>query len=70
MKFTLASVVVFAAAALAKPSLTNSNYDITEGDPFTFTWSDAEGPVTITLMTGPSDNLKPVKTITCRPNPS
>jgi hypothetical protein len=60
MKFTIASVVAFAAAALAKPVLLNSNYEIFEGEPFTLKWSNAQGPVTISLMTGPSKSLSKV----------
>lgn len=58
MKFSFAAVLAFAAAALAKPILLNSNYDVQEGVPFTLKWNNAQGPVTITLMTGAdSDNL-------------
>lgn len=63
MKF-LATALVFAATVLAKPKLLNSSFDIEEGQPFTFKWDDAQGPVTLTLVTGQSKDLKPVTTIT------
>lgn len=70
MKLSVASVVAFAAAALAKPAFLNSNYDIQEGVPITLRWGGAEGPVTITLMTGTDpNNLKPVATLTCKDTP-
>jgi hypothetical protein len=70
MKFSVGTVLAFAAAVLAKPILTNSNYNVEEGKPFTLTWSDAQGPVTITLMTGDPSNLKEVRTITCKETPA
>lgn len=61
MKFSFGAVLAFAAAALAKPILLNSNYQIEEDTPFTLKWSGASGPVTITLMTGNDpNNLKVV----------
>ncbi|TPX16726.1 uncharacterized protein E0L32_003667 [Thyridium curvatum] len=64
MKFPTAAVfAVLAAIAEAKVQFTNSNYDITEGDPFTLKWSGAEGPVTITVKSGPETNLKDVMVI-------
>ncbi len=70
MKFSVGAVLAFAAAALAKPVLLNSNYQITEGEPFTLKWNNAEGPVTITLMTGNDpNNLKKVTDLTSKPPP-
>lgn len=69
MKFTVASVLAFAAAVLAKPVLLNSNYEIFEGEPFTLKWSNAEGPVTITLMTGPSTALVKVSDLASKHAP-
>ncbi len=67
MKLSFAAVVAFAAAALAKPVLLNSNYQIAEDTPFTLKWSGASGPVTITLMTGTDpNNLKVVSDLTCK----
>ena len=61
MKFSVAAVLAFAAAALAKPVLLNSNYQIEEDTPFTLKWGNAQGPVTVTLMTGNDpNNLKKV----------
>lgn len=63
MKLSFGAVLAFAASALAV-KFTNSNFDVEEGEPFTITWQDAEGPVTITLVEGPEKNLKPVTVIT------
>jgi len=65
MKASVSALLAFAAAVLGKPVLLNSGYAIEEGVPFTFKWSGAEGPVTLTLMTGDPSNLKPVYTIVC-----
>lgn len=56
MKLSFGAVLAFAAAVLAKPVLLNSNYDVEEGVPFTLKWNNAQGPVTITLMTGSDPN--------------
>ncbi|KAK4043692.1 Ser-Thr-rich glycosyl-phosphatidyl-inositol-anchored membrane family-domain-containing protein [Parachaetomium inaequale] len=64
MKFSVSAVLAFAAAVLAQPVLLNSNYQITEGEPFTLKWGNAQGPVTVTLMTGDSKNLKEVTDLT------
>ncbi|KAL2135627.1 hypothetical protein VTI74DRAFT_7577 [Chaetomium olivicolor] len=63
MKFSVVSVLAFAAAVLAKPVFLNSNYEIHEGEDFTLKWNNAQGPVTITLMTGDAKNLKKVQDI-------
>ncbi|KAI0017641.1 Ser-Thr-rich glycosyl-phosphatidyl-inositol-anchored membrane family-domain-containing protein [Xylariomycetidae sp. FL0641] len=66
MKSTFASVLVAALAGLAnaKIALTNSNFaGITVGQPFTITWTEATGPVTILLKNGPSDDLATVSEI-------
>ncbi|KAK2030874.1 hypothetical protein LX32DRAFT_637749 [Colletotrichum zoysiae] len=61
---TFTSVLVAGFAALAQAvQLTNSNFDIEAGKPFTITWSDAQGPVTLTLKNGPSTNLVTVQSI-------
>lgn len=67
MKFLTGFVAISAAISQALAvSLTNSNYDITEGSPFTITWTDAEGDVTLLLKDGPSTNLATVSTIACK----
>lgn len=66
--FTTALVASFAALAQAV-SLTNSDFTIRAGQPFTITWTDAQGPVTITLKNGDSNNLQTVAPITCKSNP-
>ena len=68
MKFIISSILL-AGLASAKVALTNSAGDFADveaGKPFEITWTDAQGPVTITLKTGPSDNLSTVSTITCK----
>ena len=70
MKFSVGTLVAFAAAALAKPILTNSNYDVVEDVAFTIKWSNAQGPVTITLKTGASTALKTVTTIVGKQSPT
>ncbi|KAL2270069.1 hypothetical protein VTJ83DRAFT_2253 [Remersonia thermophila] len=67
MKVSFGAVLAFAAAVLAKPILTNSEYTIVEGQPFTLTWQNAEGPVTLSIMTGSSNNLKHVVDIATVP---
>ncbi|GKT42234.1 uncharacterized protein ColSpa_02415 [Colletotrichum spaethianum] len=58
------SVLVAGFAALAQAvQLTNSDFDVKAGEAFTITWSDAQGPVTLTLKNGPSTNLVTVSTI-------
>ncbi|KAK1981292.1 Ser-Thr-rich glycosyl-phosphatidyl-inositol-anchored membrane family-domain-containing protein [Colletotrichum cereale] len=58
------SVLVAGFAALAQAvQLTNSNFNVEAGKPFTITWSDAQGPVTLTLKNGPSTNLVTVQSI-------
>jgi len=64
MKLSFGAVLAFAAAVLAKPKFTNSNFELEEGEPFTLTWDNAEGPVTITVVQGKPGNLKPVSVIT------
>ena len=63
------SVVAILAALPAWVSavlITNSNFDgIEAGKTFTVTWSDATGPVTLTLKDGPTDNLQTVSEIVC-----
>jgi len=64
MKYSAAAVLAFATAVLARPKFTNTNFDIVEGEPFELKWMDAQGAVTIELMTGPDkDRLKPAGTL-------
>lgn len=64
MKFTISSIIL-AGLATAQVILTNSDYSgIEAGEPFTITWSDATGPVTLTLKNGPADDLSTVSEIT------
>jgi hypothetical protein len=59
----------FAAAALsglaAAVQLTNTVYnDITAGTSYSIGWSNATGPVTLTLKNGGANNLQTFSTIT------
>ncbi|KAI0385790.1 Ser-Thr-rich glycosyl-phosphatidyl-inositol-anchored membrane family-domain-containing protein [Hypomontagnella monticulosa] len=66
MKFIVASAFLAALPAWVQAVLiTNSDFDnIEAGKPFEITWSEATGPVTLTLKDGPSDNLVTVSQIT------
>lgn len=66
MKLSVSALLAYAAAVLAKPVLTNSNYEIVEGEPFTLKWTNAQGPVTISLMTGDPGALKHVTDLTSK----
>lgn len=63
MKFTAAVMAVLAAVASAEVTLTNSDYDIEAGKPFTIEWTGADGPVTITLKNGDPTDLQTVEVI-------
>ncbi|KAI1099406.1 Ser-Thr-rich glycosyl-phosphatidyl-inositol-anchored membrane family-domain-containing protein [Jackrogersella minutella] len=64
MKNVFASILLAALPAWAV-QITNSNFDgIAVGKPFEITWSEATGPVTLTLKNGASDNLQTVGEIT------
>lgn len=65
MKFT--GFVLAALAAIAQAiqfDFDAAGFAPVAGVPITLKWSDAAGPVTITLMNGPIGNLKDVQTIT------
>jgi hypothetical protein len=66
MRFS--SFLVAAAAitgfANAIPSFTNLVFNnVTAGEPFTLTWANATGPVTIKLKNGDALDLKDVQTV-------
>jgi len=64
MKFTAAIVAGLAAVGLAKPAITNTAFDLREGEPFTLNWIDAVGPVKVDLVSGPdSGSLQPVRVL-------
>ncbi|KAM7224283.1 hypothetical protein V8F06_000064 [Rhypophila decipiens] len=63
MKFAVSAIFALAAVVLAQPKLTNTEFNVVEGEPFEITWMNAEGPVTLTLKNGPAKNLKDVATI-------
>jgi hypothetical protein len=65
MKLSAVLVGAFAAIGLARPAITNTEFAVQEGKPFTLEWIDAKGPVTIELVSGPdSGSLTPVRTLT------
>ncbi|CAG8976386.1 hypothetical protein HYALB_00006159 [Hymenoscyphus albidus] len=65
MQFSSALVAAAALAVANAVSFTNTVFnDVTAGQPFTFTWKDNQGPVTIRLKNGPSTDLKDVSVIT------
>ncbi|KAI8965280.1 Ser-Thr-rich glycosyl-phosphatidyl-inositol-anchored membrane family-domain-containing protein [Daldinia sp. FL1419] len=66
MKVSFVSAVLAALPAWVNAVvITNSNYNgIEVGKAFEVTWSDATGPVSLTLKDGPSDNLKTVSDLT------
>lgn len=64
--FSATLVAAFAAVAQAV-QLTNSDFAITAGQPFTITWSGATGAVTLNLKNGASTDLKTVAAITSKP---
>ncbi|KAK4659557.1 hypothetical protein QC762_111340 [Podospora pseudocomata] len=67
MKYSFATVLALATAALARPKFTNSNYDVVVGEPFTLRWDSAEGNVKISLYKGTAgdeNSFKPVEVLT------
>lgn len=64
MKFSVATVLAFVAAVMARPAFTNLEFNVVEGKPFTLTWNNAEGKIVLELMSGPDeDSLKPLRTL-------
>ncbi|KAI1773985.1 Ser-Thr-rich glycosyl-phosphatidyl-inositol-anchored membrane family-domain-containing protein [Hypoxylon cercidicola] len=61
----LATLLAALPAWVSAITITNSNFDgIEVGKAFEVTWSDATGPVTLTLKDGPSENLETVGELT------
>ncbi|KAK3897009.1 hypothetical protein C8A05DRAFT_20142, partial [Staphylotrichum tortipilum] len=50
-------------AALASVSFTNDDWYIYQNQPFTITWANNRGPVNVSVMSGPDENLLPVLAI-------
>ncbi|UPL03059.1 hypothetical protein LCI18_013993 [Fusarium solani-melongenae] len=44
--------------------LTNSAYDVVSGKDFTITWTEAQGPVTLRLKSGPQTDLETIEEVT------
>ncbi|TGO40277.1 hypothetical protein BHYA_0039g00180 [Botrytis hyacinthi] len=63
MQFSTLFLAAAAATLASAVKLTNSNFAVTAGTPFNITWSEAEGPVTLVLKSGPSTALTTVSTI-------
>ncbi|KAF4465827.1 extracellular matrix [Fusarium albosuccineum] len=58
-------IYVALLATLARAvKLTNSDYDVVPGKEFTIKWTEAQGPVTLRLKSGPQSNLQTVEEIT------
>jgi hypothetical protein len=64
MKYTIATVAAFATMALAQPAFTNTKFDLTEGKPYTITFTGCDSGCTIVLQNGESTDLKDYKTLT------
>ncbi|KLO94325.1 Uncharacterized protein Y057_14715 [Fusarium fujikuroi] len=64
MKYTLATIAALASVALAKPAFLNTEFDLTEGKPYTIRYSGCDDGCTIILQNGPSDDLSDYKTLT------
>jgi hypothetical protein len=62
MKVSAVLSAGFVALANAA-TFTNSEINPKPGQPFTLTWSDAQGPVEIVLRTGDPKDLDTVKTL-------
>jgi len=64
MKFSIAIVGALATLGLAKPAITNTEFELTEGKPYTLEWISANGPVLVELVSGPDSlHLLPVRTL-------
>ncbi|ROW11240.1 hypothetical protein VMCG_01403 [Cytospora schulzeri] len=64
MKFNSGLLAIVAALpSTLAVEFTNSDFAVTAGKSFTLTWSDADGPVTITLKDGASTDLKDVEVL-------
>lgn len=63
MKQSVAFVAAAAAAVMAEPAFTNSDYDVVPEEPFTLTFTGCEDGCDIILQNGPSDNLNDVQTL-------
>lgn len=65
MKYSLAVLSTFAAAALAvKPDILNTEFDVKEGEPFTLKFTACSDGCTIILQNGEEDDLQDFKTLT------
>lgn len=65
MKNYSAVVLAALAATASAVKFTNPAVNPEPGKPFELTWTEAEGPVTINLKGGSSDNLQTIETLAC-----
>lgn len=65
MKFSLATIAGLIALVNAKVQFGNSVINPVAGEDFELTWLEAEGPVTIQLVYGPSNNLEQGPVVVC-----
>ncbi|QSZ34560.1 hypothetical protein DSL72_006154 [Monilinia vaccinii-corymbosi] len=63
MQFSAIFLAAAAATLAGAVQLTNPSFQVTAGSAFNITWSDARGPVTLTLKNGPSTDLHTVSVI-------
>uniref|UniRef100_A0A1Y1KQS6 Extracellular matrix protein n=1 Tax=Photinus pyralis TaxID=7054 RepID=A0A1Y1KQS6_PHOPY len=63
MKYALVISALAALVAAEKPKFLNSNFQVTEGQPFDLKFDGCEGGCTIVLQDGPQTNLKDVTVI-------
>ncbi|GKT98705.1 hypothetical protein FLAG1_06104 [Fusarium langsethiae] len=64
MKYTFATIAAFASMALAQPAFLNTQFDLSEGKPYTIRFSGCDSGCTIVLQNGESTDLKDYKTLT------
>ncbi|KAF4969761.1 hypothetical protein FZEAL_10173 [Fusarium zealandicum] len=64
MKYTIATIAAFASVALAQPAFLNTDFSLTEGEPYTIRFSGCDSGCTIILQNGDSDDLDDYRTLT------
>ena len=62
-KSILITLLVALSTLTGAVRLTNSDWNMVAGETFTVKWTDAEGAVSIRLMSGPANNLQTVQEI-------
>ncbi|KAH7329034.1 hypothetical protein B0I35DRAFT_34224 [Stachybotrys elegans] len=64
MKYSVGTLSALAAVVAAQPRITNSAFNLVEGEPFTLTFEGCTSTCTIVLQNGPEGNLQDVETLT------